>query len=290
YHPRKRQGFGLTDGEGCERVWHSISKLIAVLRVCGYHQRLYTLDRQILNARVDIQERLGQWLVRRHSHALTKRTAAETVLAQCGQTDAYLREQWDNQVKAQTLPLPKQSKNAGRDAVETLPLPKQSKNAGRDAVETLPLPKQSKNAGRDAVEHFMELRKARDILKERVAELLGAMTTGGSDAVEAELELEDARNALKRHETTLRAKYRALGIDQRHRLEKLISNKYYGVLINARAAKKRLRDRLRMRKFELDRLERSFRKQSTDQKLNEHVASAVKRREPGISALAALYN
>ncbi|KAG6805876.1 hypothetical protein H0H92_013645, partial [Tricholoma furcatifolium] len=156
---------GHVNGEGCERVWHSISKLIAVLRVCGYHQRLYTLDRQILNARVDIQERLGQWLVRRHSHALTKRTAAETVLAQCGQTDAYLREQWDNQVKAQTLPLPKQSKNAGRDAVETLPLPKQSKNAGRDAVE-----------------HFMELRKARDILKERVAELLGAMTTGGSDA------------------------------------------------------------------------------------------------------------
>ncbi|KAG6822572.1 hypothetical protein H0H92_013338, partial [Tricholoma furcatifolium] len=99
-----------------------------------------------------------------------------------------------------------------------------------------------------------------------------------------------SRNALKWHETTLRAKYRALGIDQRHRLEKLVLNKYYGVLINARAAKKRLRDRLRMRKFELDRLERSFRKQSTDQKLNEHVASAVKRREPGISALAALYN
>lgn len=35
YHPRKCEGFGLTDGEGCERFWHSISKLIAVLRVCG---------------------------------------------------------------------------------------------------------------------------------------------------------------------------------------------------------------------------------------------------------------
>ncbi|KAF9063376.1 hypothetical protein BDP27DRAFT_1232258 [Rhodocollybia butyracea] len=32
YHPRKCKGFGLSDGEGCERLWHSISKLIAYLR------------------------------------------------------------------------------------------------------------------------------------------------------------------------------------------------------------------------------------------------------------------
>lgn len=35
YHPRKCEGFGLSDGEGCERFWHSISKLIPVLRVSG---------------------------------------------------------------------------------------------------------------------------------------------------------------------------------------------------------------------------------------------------------------
>lgn len=33
YHPRKRLGFGFTDGEGCERFWHSISHLISLLRV-----------------------------------------------------------------------------------------------------------------------------------------------------------------------------------------------------------------------------------------------------------------
>lgn len=35
YHPRKCKGFGLSDGEGCERFWNSIKKLIAYLRVCG---------------------------------------------------------------------------------------------------------------------------------------------------------------------------------------------------------------------------------------------------------------
>ncbi|KIK64663.1 hypothetical protein GYMLUDRAFT_160624 [Collybiopsis luxurians FD-317 M1] len=29
YHPRKALGFGLSDGEGAKRLWHSISHLIA---------------------------------------------------------------------------------------------------------------------------------------------------------------------------------------------------------------------------------------------------------------------
>ena len=33
YHPRKRTGFGLTDGEGCERFWSALKKLIPGLRV-----------------------------------------------------------------------------------------------------------------------------------------------------------------------------------------------------------------------------------------------------------------
>jgi hypothetical protein len=35
YHPRKCQGFGLSDGEGCERFWSSIKKLIPSLRMSG---------------------------------------------------------------------------------------------------------------------------------------------------------------------------------------------------------------------------------------------------------------
>jgi Kyakuja-Dileera-Zisupton transposase len=35
YHPRKQPGFGLSDGEGCERFWSSIKHLIPTLRVSG---------------------------------------------------------------------------------------------------------------------------------------------------------------------------------------------------------------------------------------------------------------
>jgi Kyakuja-Dileera-Zisupton transposase len=35
YHPRKCCGFGLTDGEGCERFWSAIKLLISSLRMAG---------------------------------------------------------------------------------------------------------------------------------------------------------------------------------------------------------------------------------------------------------------
>jgi hypothetical protein len=35
YHPRKCSGFGLSDGEGCERFWNSIKLLIPSLRMAG---------------------------------------------------------------------------------------------------------------------------------------------------------------------------------------------------------------------------------------------------------------
>ncbi|KAG6805675.1 hypothetical protein H0H92_014417, partial [Tricholoma furcatifolium] len=77
YHPRKRTGFGLSDGEGCERFWHSISKLIAYLR---YHQRLYTLDRQVDHAQAEILSNLGLWLLRRSRHTEQKLEDANSIL------------------------------------------------------------------------------------------------------------------------------------------------------------------------------------------------------------------
>jgi hypothetical protein len=40
YHPRKCLGFGLTDGEGCERFWSALKQLIPSLRVAGVSYRI----------------------------------------------------------------------------------------------------------------------------------------------------------------------------------------------------------------------------------------------------------
>ena len=60
--------------------------------------------------------------------------------------------------------------------------------------------------------------------------------------------------------------------------------------MKALALKQRIRDRLRHRKFELEGLERAYRKTVNHLKLEKHAQSQLKRKEPGIQATARKYN
>ncbi|KAI4294642.1 hypothetical protein K525DRAFT_145067, partial [Schizophyllum commune Loenen D] len=97
YHPRKRVGFGLTDGEGCERFWYSISKLIPYLRVAGYHLRKYTLNGQFAFATKDAIIGIGAWLSRKSRNLADKRKEAHILLEEAGDVatdENFVREQW----------------------------------------------------------------------------------------------------------------------------------------------------------------------------------------------------
>ncbi|KAG6912973.1 hypothetical protein DXG01_010701, partial [Tephrocybe rancida] len=218
YHPQKRRGFGLSDGEGCERFWHSISKLIAYLR---YHQRLYTLDRQVDYARDEIIEGLGAWLLRRSQHALKKHKAAELILQGCGHQEVLLRAQWDAQVVAQTKPLPRQSKKAGKDMVNEL----------------------------------IRLRETQNDLKKRVKEydaIIADVDSPSDEYADARTEVESVRRKLEELRTRIRRKQAVLGVGDRTRLTNLINNPFLALWMQTLALKQQLRDRLRFCKFELD--------------------------------------
>ncbi|KAF9506854.1 hypothetical protein BS47DRAFT_1367076 [Hydnum rufescens UP504] len=69
YHPQKGNIWGLTDREGCERLWSDLQSLIPNLRVTGFHHRLFLLDLQI-----EHQDHLklcqaGVWLEKHHLNA-----------------------------------------------------------------------------------------------------------------------------------------------------------------------------------------------------------------------------
>ncbi|TFK59700.1 hypothetical protein BDN72DRAFT_780383 [Pluteus cervinus] len=259
YHPRKCVGFGLRDGEGTERFWSSLRKLIAPLRVSGSHQRRYTLDLQVHYDLFHHLSRLGRWLYRRMLHYRQKRQAAEVILKNCGHAKAFLRREWDDQVKTQTQPLPRRSQNAGRKAVE----------------ETL------------------RLRTVRDSLKEKVDTIQRELVKSTGDAsafATITIELQQASNDLQVAERRLQKKQATLGLEDERELRQLIDSKFLQLRINALALKARLRDKLRSRKFELDRVEREFRKQRNDQKVDDHTKASVERRDPSIQQLARTYN
>ncbi|KAG6805165.1 hypothetical protein H0H92_000474, partial [Tricholoma furcatifolium] len=99
-----------------------------------------------------------------------------------------------------------------------------------------------------------------------------------------------AKEKLQELTLKIRHKESVLDVNEHAQLERLVKNPYIACKVNALAVKQRLRDRLRSRKFELERVERSFRKQVNDEKINEHTAASVKRRDPSISKLASAFN
>ncbi|KAJ7257320.1 hypothetical protein C8J57DRAFT_1516785 [Mycena rebaudengoi] len=260
YHPRKRKGFGFTNGEGCERFWHSISHLIAHLRICGYHNRLYTLDTQIENAEEASLLCLGEWIRRRDAHSMKHRAEAVEILNECNLSLQELRAEWRDQVATQTKPLPRRSKNKGQQAVNTVVLLQGAIKTRKQQV------REYRTAYLDAVEEEDE------------------------DAHMHKVRFEAAEDALAKAEGNLKKKKEALGITDLRRLKSLENDKFIGLRMNAHALKRRLRDRLRSRKFELDRMERSCRRLLNDVKLDSHTESAVKRREPTIKKLNIEYN
>lgn len=111
----------------------------------------------------------------------------------------------------------------------------------------------------------MDLRAARTTLQERVTRLENVVIDIESDRyekAEAQSALPKAREELQAATDVVRRAERGLDVREKQRLEVLISSPYITARMNALAAKLKLRERLRARKFEYARIERPFRNQS----------------------------
>ncbi|KAJ7710781.1 hypothetical protein B0H17DRAFT_1155465 [Mycena rosella] len=234
YHPLKCCGFGFTNGEGCECFWHSISKLIAYLRVSGYHHRLYTIDLQIEHADKTSLGRLAGWLLRWTAHCEGKLREALEDLEACGVAEAVLRAQWADQIIVQTKPVTRKSHRF--------------------------------LLGQAAVEQVLDARQKAQQLFNRVTSL--------EEFIADEFCTREQQ----------------LGVSETTTLNKLKHSDYYSAQMNAKAFKERLRAKLRDRKFELDPIERSFRRTRSENQRNEHAGAAIKRCEPNIARLVKGYN
>ncbi|KAJ3713997.1 hypothetical protein DFJ43DRAFT_1134907 [Lentinula guzmanii] len=113
YHPRKRLGFGLADGEGCERFWHLLSGLIAFLRVCGIQYIHSASLRDIF-----------LFLVRKWKQASTRWEEGD-------------KDQWHAQVEASTKPLPRQSPTAGKKAIQAAIQTRKARDIVAESVKRL---------------------------------------------------------------------------------------------------------------------------------------------------------
>ena len=123
---------------------------------------------------------------------------------------------------------------------------------------------QSRTAGKDAVHTIMALRASITEYEEEIQRLEGKLSSFTNDLTLEALSstttrLETCRERSRKMTTSMNAKAAALGIEGRKDLRRLAGSKYLQLRANAWAAKRSLRDKLRARKYEKERLERSYR-------------------------------
>jgi len=263
YHPHKCPGFGLSDGESCERFWSSIKLLIPSLRVSGYYNQIYTLDTQVKHLDQKSLLDLGNWLRRKWLATMERKERAIAILGPLYEkslTPDFLRGQWLQQVDEQTKPLKKQSKDLANKEIEAI----------------------------------LSLVKTLEGHKQDIVDLQNMLQSDGSaDGLtvdEIQILLEESQQHAKCIQKSISSKKSKLSVDGRLNLTELMDDVFLKTRMNALALKERIRDRLRQRKFELENLERAYRKTMNHLKLEKHAQNQIKRKEPGIQVLARKYN
>lgn len=252
YHPCKCDGFGLTDGEGCKRFWHSISKLVVYLSVCGvsfpllflfsywmltlpplqHHTRLYTLDSQIQHADRENLIGLGKWLACKWCNAKEKRTEAKKDISESQESPDFLQLQWKAQVAAQTKPSP--SKPFGYPKL--LPSNVLSDTLG-----------ESKATGKTAIEEAIRLGKVHDSLVQRISKLDDIICDENADVIEytdTEEWLPGLRKQLDACKVKLLRSERGIGLEDWTNYCHLINSPDINLRMNACMVKMRLQDKL----------------------------------------------
>ncbi|KAG2030638.1 hypothetical protein BDR03DRAFT_1034737 [Suillus americanus] len=224
YHPRKREGFSLSDGE-------------------GYSKSL---------------QGFGHWLHRRWIHCQSKKNDALDRLHALELDENALRVEWKAQC-AYCLT----ERHVG-----------QSRNKAVEVI-TIIL----------ALEKMLQTQEASIRKLEMQLHAVCVPNIG-----EVNLQLVDARSWYKKTADTLRCHRAALGTEDKVNLEKMKKDIYLTVHLNARTIKTCIHDRLCQRKFELERLERSYRATvNVERKLHANMQHSIKCREPGILKLITYY-
>ncbi|EJD46690.1 hypothetical protein AURDEDRAFT_62941 [Auricularia subglabra TFB-10046 SS5] len=266
FHPRKCDGFGLSDGEGCERFWSSIRHLISVLRVTGYHRRLFMLDRQMTYNEQASRCTYGQWLARRYQHTVRRAAQASDVLRTCAVAEEDLAKEWSAQLEAQLTKPERQSASAGDKKLNAILLD----IAIREELNT-------------------ELKSDRAKLKR------SARTMQPRDVQELSDRIDGTKRQLDVLRTKIKDESAKLGTRDLGRLQDLRGSAYVRARVNARALRGNIRAAIAAHKFERTKLERTYRHQDGAHNLTEnkdHVQTKklVNRREKTISGMIKKFN
>lgn len=262
YHPRKSEKWGLSDGEGCERFWSQLKRLIPGLRVTGYHRRLFILDIQAEYITKSKLVTAGQWLKDRVNAAKKRIAEGEEVLD--GRSIHGLLDQFKDQKAFQSKPIVHRSRNSGAALIDCI----------------------------------LSLRNTEASLKERLKELSTELESlvQNPDTWTLQEEINDrvaqTRRSIMRVEGEIKTKTEDLRLRDFKSfkdLQCLKKSAWLNKQLNIRIVLDQLLVKLRARKFELANLDRGHTSRELDNQHRDHIEKATKGREQGIQGTIKAY-
>ncbi|EAU87769.2 hypothetical protein CC1G_11047 [Coprinopsis cinerea okayama7 len=102
YNPRLQDGMALSDGEGVERIWSQLRRLIPIERNCAAEKRIWLIDRQTHYINRMLRDGLGDTIRRRLTKAVVQHEAeALAIIEDVDLSRDELERQWEDQRTSQ---------------------------------------------------------------------------------------------------------------------------------------------------------------------------------------------
>ncbi|KAG1721916.1 hypothetical protein EDB19DRAFT_1930382 [Suillus lakei] len=205
----------------------------------------------------------GHWLHQRWVHCQTKKNMALDGLQDLDIDEDILHAEWKVQIAHQPQPIPHKSST------------RKSQNKAAEVITTI-----------------LALEKTLDTHETSVHELEMQLYVGSvANVVEFNLQLANTRSQHAKIADTIRRHKAALGLQGQANLKMMKNNIYiHETPFIIYHFKTHIQDCLHQRKFELERLERSYQATVNEHKLHANTQHSIKWREPTILKLVSTYN
>ncbi|KIM38191.1 hypothetical protein M413DRAFT_30325 [Hebeloma cylindrosporum] len=249
YNPRLCRGLGLTDGEGVERIWSRLRKMVGIVRTSSVARRIWLTDRQLSSIAHDLRDDLGDWIRRRLKQGIQKQgEKAKEFLKTITVSNAELQTQWEMQKGAQ-MSLRSHAPARLKKELDTVLTLQGDLDAVEKAIQTAKVALSASSAPSQSASILVGLEEMHDQLSEKVEELYVSLNI---------------------HESY--PDLQGVGID------------FVRTLLMARDLKVNIRKRAIGSFFEWDRLDQAVggRSNPLGTKLHQHTRKAIAKRQPAL--------
>ncbi|KAG2751616.1 hypothetical protein P692DRAFT_20774814 [Suillus brevipes Sb2] len=210
YNPRICVGLGLSDGEGTERLWSRLVRLIGVERTSSRQRRLWLIDRQAVAIASEMRIDLGDWIKRCLKRGIKEQgSAAQDALDRCEVPIEELQSEWSKQRQSQ-LSIRAHTPARLKKELDTVLALQADLDASDKALQTTRAMLEKDMASDDTLEALESLERGHDRLMNKVEALYSSLNVHDKFPELDGINLEFVRTLLMARDLKMNVRKRAI--------------------------------------------------------------------------------